>query len=115
MATIKEVTLNGNSYPIETSRKRLEIAGNTPSETLEPNKLYVFTGTLTSLTLTLTPPSDSSVESEYHIFFETDANGCNVTWPSNLVDWRDGTAPTIQGGKHYEISIEEGLASFSEF
>ena len=115
MATIKEVTLNRNSYPIETSRKRMEIAGNTPSETLEPNILYVFTGQLATLDFTLNPPSDSDIECEYHLFFETDGGGCSVNWPSNIIEWRDRITPTIQGGKHYEISIEEGLASFSEF
>ena len=115
MANIKEISLNGTTHNIETARARVEVAGTTPTQAIEANAVYVFTDTLTSLTLTLTPPSDSSVESEYHLFFETDANGCSVTWPSNLVGWRDGTAPTIQGGKHYEISIEEGLASFTEF
>ena len=115
MANIKKISLNGNDYPIETSRERIEVSGNTPSQALEPNKLYIFTGTLTSLTLTLSSPTDTDIENEYHLFFETDSNGCSVTWPTTIVEWRDATAPTIQGGKHYEISIEEGLASFAEF
>ena len=75
------------------------ISGDTV--TLEPNKVYnIAIGE--SLTLALTPPTDTTITNEYQGSFDTGSTAPTVTFPSNVI-WAE--IPSVEANTHYEFNI----------
>lgn len=91
-----------------------ETEGNS-SYSIAPNRLTRL-GTLTSnVTLSLnTASEEAGVVNVYGIIFATPTTAPSITWPEGIT-WVGGSAPTIAGGKTYEVSIMDGLATYGEF
>ena len=71
------------------------------SVALDPEKIYHFTGALTSLTLTLTSPASGQL-AHYHFDFDSGSTAPTLTLP-NTVTMPGGF--TVEANKHYEIDI----------
>ena len=92
-----------------------ETEGNS-SYSIAPNRLTRL-GTLTSnVTLSLnTASEEAGVVNVYDIIFKTSATSApSITWPEGIT-WVGGSAPAIAGGKTYEVSIMDRLATYGEF
>ena len=91
-----------------------ETEGNA-SYSIAPNRLTRL-GTLASaVTLSLdTSKEESGVTNVYDIIFATPADAPSITWPEGI-SWVGGSAPAIAGGKTYEVSIMDNLATYGEF
>lgn len=91
-----------------------ETEGNA-SYSIAPNRLTRL-GTLASaVTLSLdTSKEESGVTNVYDIVFTTPADAPSITWPEGI-SWVGGSAPAIAGGKTYEVSIMDNLATYGEF
>ena len=91
-----------------------ETEGNA-SYSIIPNKLTKL-GTLASaVTLSLNLASEEAgVANIYDFIFTTPANAPSITWPEGIT-WAGGSAPSIVGGKTYEVSIMDNLATWGEF
>ena len=50
----------------------------------------------------------------YDIIFATPAAAPSITWPGGI-SWIGGSAPAIAGGKTYEVSIMDNLATYGEY
>lgn len=75
--------------------------GGDVNQNLEAGKLYHFTGTLTSLTVTLTAPASGEL-AHYHFDFTTGSTAPTVTIP-NTVTMPDSF--TVEANKRYEVDI----------
>lgn len=82
---------------------------------INPNMLTKL-GTLASnVTLSLnTASEDAGVVNIYDIIFTTPADAPSITWPEGI-SWEGGSAPSIAGGKTYEVSIMDNLAILGEY
>lgn len=91
-----------------------ETEGNS-SYSIAPNKLTRL-GTLASaVTLSLdTSKEQAGVSNVYDIIFATPAAAPSITWPEGI-SWIGGSAPAIAGGKTYEVSIMDNLATYGEY
>ena len=92
-----------------------EMVGNS-SYSIAPNRLTRL-GTLASnVTLSLnTASEEAGVVNVYDIIFTTPAtNAPSITWPEGIT-WVGGSAPAIAGGKTYEVSIMDNLATYGEY
>lgn len=91
-----------------------ETEGNS-SYSIAPNKLTRL-GTLASaVTLSLdTASGEAGVANVYEFIFSTPAAAPSITWPEGI-SWIGGSAPAIAGGKTYEVSIMDNLATYGEF
>ena len=91
-----------------------ETEGNA-SYAILPNVLTKL-GTLASaVTLSLDiSKEESGVANIYDIIFTTPTNAPSITWPEGI-SWVGGSAPAIAGGKTYEVSIMDNLATYGEF
>lgn len=93
---------------------RVSISSETAtSKSISPNVYYKW-GTMSSLSITLATPSDSTVLNNYMFEFTASSAGCSLTMPSGI-KWQNGSAPTIESGKTYQISIINNLAVASMF
>lgn len=72
-----------------------------------PDKFYDFTGSITSLTITLGSAIDGR-ENEYKGQFTTGATAPTVSFPAS-VSWIGGAFPTMQANKRYQFSILNGI------
>ena len=84
------------------------------SYSINPNMLTKL-GTLASnVTLSLnTASEEAGVVNIYDIIFTTPADAPSITWPEGI-SWVGGAAPAIAGGKTYEVSIMDNLASLAD-
>ena len=92
-----------------------ETEGNS-SYSIAANRLTRL-GTLASnVTLSLnTASEEAGVVNVYDIIFATPAtNAPSITWPEGIT-WVGGSAPAIAGGKTYEVSIMDNLATYGEY
>lgn len=91
-----------------------ETEGNS-SYRIAPNRLTRL-GTLASnVTLSLnTASEEAGVANVYDIIFSTPAAAPSITWPEGIT-WIGGSAPAIAGGKTYEVSIMDNLATYGEY
>lgn len=71
------------------------------TQALDSGKIYHFTGTLTSLTLTLNAPSSGSL-AQYHFDFESGSTTPTLTLP-NTITMPDGFV--VESSKRYEVDI----------
>lgn len=84
------------------------------SKSIEPNKYYKWTSAMSSLTITLATPSNTSILNNYMFEFTTSSSGCTFNVPST-VKWANGEAPTIEASKTYQVSIINNLAVVTKF
>lgn len=91
-----------------------ETEGNS-SYSITANKLTLL-GTLASaVTLSLdTASEEAGVANVYEFVFTTPAAAPSITWPEGI-SWIGGSAPAIAGGKTYEVSIMDNLATYGEY
>lgn len=91
-----------------------ETEGNA-SYSISPNVLTKLGTLASSVTLSLdTSKEESRVTNIYDIIFITPTNAPSITWPEGI-SWIGGSAPTIAGGKTYEVSIMDNLAIYGEY
>lgn len=91
-----------------------ETEGNA-SYAISPNVLTKLGTLASSVTLSLdTSKEESGVTNVYDIIFVTPADAPSITWPEGIT-WVGGSAPTIAGGKTYEVSIMDNLATYGEY
>lgn len=85
---------------------------------LQPGKTYRYlrSAGVTSLTITLANPSDSTVENEYVIEFISGSTPTTLNPPSGF-KWLNGEALTPEANKHYRIVFlkPNNLAIWSAF
>lgn len=84
------------------------------SKSLTANKYCRWTNTPTSITITLASPSNTSILNNYMFEFTASSSGCTLSVPSTI-KWINGTIPTIEAGKTYQISIINNLATVAKF
>lgn len=85
------------------------------SYAISPNVLTKLGTLATSVTLSLnTSKEEAGVSNVYDIIFSTPADAPSITWPEGI-SWLGGSAPSIAGGKTYEVSIMDNLATYGEF
>ena len=75
---------------------------------MEANKVYVITVS-ESLTLTLTPPTDTTICNEYQGSFDTGDVTVEIVWPENVI-WGDD--PVVETNTHYEFSIRYVMGKY---
>lgn len=110
--SINSVTLSGNKTAADLglSAAVTEVTNTAaaPSLALDPEKIYHFTGTLTSLTITaLTSPASGQL-AHYHFDFNSGSTAPTLTLPQTV------TMPsgfTVEANKHYEIDILNGYGA----
>lgn len=79
---------------VETQVENTEVA-------MDANKVYdIKVGD--TLTLTLNPPTDTSVTNEYQWSFDTGETAPTVTFPASVI-WID--TPSVEANMHYEFNI----------
>ena len=85
------------------------------SYSINPNMLTKL-GTLASnVTLSLnTASEEAGVVNIYDIIFTTPTDAPSITWTEGI-SWEGGSAPAIAGGKTYEVSIMDNLATYGEY
>ena len=85
------------------------------SYAISPNVLTKLGTLASSVTLSLdTASEEAGVSNVYDIIFATPAAAPSITWPEGI-SWVGGSAPAIAGGKTYEVSIMDNLATYGEF
>ena len=85
------------------------------SYVISPN-VFTKLGTLaSSVTLSLdTSKEEAGVSNIFVFIFCTPADAPSITWPEGIT-WIGGSAPAIAGGKTYEVSIMDNLATYGEY
>lgn len=90
-------------------------AGSSASMELSPNIYYKLTNTsLSSVTITLGPITNSNIINEYFIEFTTSSSGTTVSLPSTI-KWANGEKPTFEASTTYQISIVNNLGVVIKF
>lgn len=83
-----------------------------PSGGFLPDVVYSL-GTLTgTVTFALAAAVTGNVN-HYFWMFDTGSTAPTITWPAGLT-WAAGSAPTVAASKHYEVSVLNGIAYYSE-
>lgn len=98
----KEVAMvEVNKYTDLVKLPNIEVPVSDDTVTLEPNKVYnIAIGE--SLTLALTPPTDTTITNEYQGSFDTGATAPTVTFPADVI-WAE--TPSVEANTHYEFNI----------
>lgn len=85
------------------------------SYVISPNVLTKLGTLASSVTLSLdTSKEEVGVSNVYDIIFITPTDAPSITWPEGIL-WVGGSAPAIAGGKTYEVSIMDNLATYGEY
>ena len=83
--------------------------------TIEPNKMYVYSGSTGLTTLTVKKGTDvANKVNHYFVRFKT-GTSFSVVWSGFSLTWYGGTAPTWESNKTYEVSIIDNFAVYGEF
>lgn len=77
------------------------------STPLDPEKLYHFTGAITSLTIALASPSANQL-AHYHFDFNSGSTAATLTLPQTVTMPSDFA---VEASKHYEIDILNGYGT----
>ena len=102
--TINIPSGSGETTVIDNTIPRVEKTSTDTEASIEANTLYVWPE-MTSLSITLTEPSDTSIVNEYHFIFTSGATATTLSLPDTLkLD-----AYTIDANKVYEVSILENI------
>lgn len=98
----KEVAMvEVNKYTDLVKLPNIEVPVSGDTVTLEPNKVYnIAIGE--SLTLALTPPTDTTITNEYQGSFDTGSTAPTVVFPTDVI-WAD--IPSVEANTHYEFNI----------
>ena len=98
----KEVAMvEVNKYTDLVKLPNIEVPVSGDTVTLEPNKVYnIAIGE--SLTLALTPPTDTTITNEYQGSFDTGDTAPTVTFPADVI-WAE--TPSVEANTHYEFNI----------
>lgn len=88
--------------------QEVEVTEATPTQELAPNTMYKFTGSVTSLTLTLGTPIDG-IANIYAFSFVAGAANPTISLPASVTI--DGT-PSIAAGDYVEFNIMNNIALF---
>jgi len=76
---------------------------------LTPNVFHVW-GTVTSLTLTLATPADTTIINEYMVAFTSGSTATTLSLPSS-VEWAESCGSlSVEASKTYQISIVNNIA-----
>jgi hypothetical protein len=98
------------------AEKIVVVDASTMPSTLAPNKVYQF-GTLTG-SVTIPPfasvPSGDNEAKIWCFTFETGTTAPTITWSAGITNWVGGSAPTINAGKKYEVSVMNGIGAILE-
>ena len=88
------------------------LGGAQPVGGFLPDVVYSL-GTLSgSVTFSLAAAVTGNVN-HYFWMFDTSSTAPTITWPTGIT-WASGSAPTVAASKHYEISVLNGIAYYSE-
>ena len=98
----KEVAMvEVNKYTDLVKLPNIEVPVSGDTVTLEPNKVYnIAIGE--SLTLALTPPTDTTITNEYQGSFDTGSIAPTVTFPADVI-WAE--TPSVEANTHCEFNI----------
>ena len=85
-----------------------------PARGMLPNVMYNF-GTLVDHTqFSMASASNNAIVNHWYWTFDTPSTAPTITWPAAITSWFGGSAPTINAGKHYEISVLNGIGCWME-
>ena len=85
------------------------------SYSINPNTLTKLGILASNVTLSLnTASEEAGVVNIYDIIFTTPTDAPSITWPEGI-SWEGGSAPSIAGGKTYEVSIMDNLAILGKY
>lgn len=115
----KNITIRGNviSVTIDISGKQDKTvivdltSGSTATQSLDPNKLYMF-GEKTDITITSLNTGEQGVVNEYMFQFTSGSAATTLNLPSSI-KWLK--VPDIQANKTYQVSIVNDLAIIGEW
>lgn len=83
--------------------------------TLEPNKYYLHTWSgISTLTITLAPPSNKTIVNTYMLSFKSGPNGTTLSLPDTIM-WLNGDIPLIGAYEQCQLSIVDNCAIMSKF
>lgn len=106
------VLSNNDTITVNLNHNHNAAATTLPSGGFLPDVVYSL-GTLTgAVTFALAAAVTGNIN-HYFWMFDTGSTAPTVTWPTGIT-WADGSAPTVQASKHYEISVLGGVAYYSE-
>ena len=91
----------------------IAVSANTPKATtipaggLLPNVYYALGDLTGNVTISLAAPTDNTILNHYFLSFSTVVSSPTITW-QGITSWVNGSAPELNGGKHYEVSVIDG-------
>ena len=111
-------TINGTSILGSGDIKvgyKTQVTTTSSSMTVNPNVYYKNVSTsLTSLTITLEPATDSTILNEYFVEFTTSSSGTTISLPATII-WANGVTPVFEKNTTYQISIINSLGVVTKF
>lgn len=115
VANLSNVAVSGSyndlgDKPEQTEEVTVSTSGDV-TYSLEANKIYHFTGQISSLTLTLVA---TSLVPHYHFDFVSGTTPATISFGSSI-NWLGGEGLTPQSSMHYEVDILNGRGIFAEF
>ena len=90
-----------------------QVATTHPLNGFLPNVMYNLGELTGTITFALAAPTDANIVNHYYWTFDTTSTAPTITWPSGIT-WQDGSAPTVNASKHYEISILNNIGCYME-
>ena len=106
------VTSGGVYSALADKANVVTVGSSMPSGGFLPN-VYYSLGTVSG-SVTWSLASSSSAADEYMLEFTAASTAPTITWPSGIT-WFGGSAPSLTGGKTYQVSIQNNLAVCAEF
>lgn len=115
VANLSNVAVSGSyndlgDKPEQTTEVIVSTSGDV-TYSIEANKIYHFTGQISSLTLTLVA---TSLVPHYHFDFVSGTTPATISFGSSI-NWLGGEGLTPQSSMHYEVDILNGRGIFAEF
>ncbi|MBR1575849.1 MAG: hypothetical protein IJ654_05295 [Bacteroidales bacterium] len=93
----------------------IPVASSIPAGGMLPNVLYALETLAGNTTFAFdTTDLDAAVVNHWYWTFDTPATAPTITWPVEITAWNGEDAPTIKAGKHYEVSVIDGIATYME-
>jgi hypothetical protein len=86
------------------------------SVTLTPNIYYRYYAAtlLSSLTVALATPANTSILNEYFMEFTTSSSGTTISFPASI-KWANGIPPMFEANTTYQVSIVNNLGIVTKF
>lgn len=111
-ASTNAVSSGGVYSALANKANVVTVGSSMPSGGFLPN-VYYSLGTVSG-SVTWSLASSSSAADEYMLEFTAASTAPTITWPSGIT-WFGGSAPSLTGGKTYQVSIQNNLAVCAEF